>query len=711
MRKRGWAWAASALVLAVGSPVGADEGLWPLDRPLPRALRERHGFEPTAAWLEHLRKACVRFSDGGSGAFVSGDGLVATNHHVAAGELERTSTAERDLLASGFYAKTPGEELPCKELELLSLWSTEDVTDRVESAAAKAPSVAEAEAARRRERTRIEDEAEKRTGLDCQVEALWQGARHVLHCYRRYTDVRLVMAPERQVAFFGGDADNFEYPRYDLDVCFLRVYEGGKPLRPEHHLAWSASGAKEGDLALVGGHPGRTQRIYTLAHLRFLRDVEIPDGLRRAWRRESQLQAFGARSAENDRISSGDLFGVRNYRKRSTGLLAGLQDPAVLARKEAEEARLRAAVESDPVRKAKWADGWDRVGEALVAHRRIYERHALLVTRYGALRSDLYGIARHLVRLAEERTKPNPERLREYRDSELDTLFRELHADTPIHADLEVDRLTSGFSLLAENLGADDPTVAHILGGIPPRARAEALVRGSTLADPAVRKALTEGGKQGIQASKDPLVRLAVDLDPECRLLRRAHEDEVEARLRDGYAKIAAARFAVDGDEAYPDGTFTLRLAFGPIVGYREGDREVPAFTALGGLYERAAARAGVEGFDLPERWLAAKPRLDLATPFNFVCTADIIGGNSGSPVVDRAGEVVGLVFDSNLHGLVHEVVYTDAQARCVSVDSRAVLEALRKVYGAGALADELLRREAKGGAAANPSVPGGMAD
>src|SRR5262245_33441166 len=475
MTRRGRAWALAALILGGTGAARADEGFWPMDRPLPRALREHHGFEPTAAWLEHLQKSCVRFSDGGSGAFVSADGLVATNHHVASDELERASTAERDLVATGFCARTLAEEIPCRSLELLTLWSTEDVTARIEGVSSKAGSLAEAEAARRREKTTIEQEAEQKTRLHCQVETLFQGGRHVLHCYRRYTDVRLVMAPEQSFAFFGGDTDNFEYPRYDLDVTFLRVYEGGKPLRPEHHLAWSATGCKAGDLVLVGGHPGHTQRLCTADHLRFRRDVEVPEQLRRAWRREVQLQTFSNRSAENARIAAGDLFGTQNFRKKSTGLLAGLQDPAVLASKEAEDGRLRAAVEADPDRKAKWGDAWDRVRSGLAAHRRIYDRHTLFVTRYGALRSDLYRIARDLVRLAAEREKPNAERLREYRDSELDSLTRELFADSPIYVDLEIDRLSSGFSLLVETLGGEDATVKKILRGLSPRARADAL--------------------------------------------------------------------------------------------------------------------------------------------------------------------------------------------------------------------------------------------
>jgi hypothetical protein len=350
-------------------------------------------------------------------------------------------------------------------------------------------------------------------------------------------------------------------------------------------------------------------------------------------------------------------------------------------------------VGADPEKKARWGDGWDRVARAVSTHRGLFARHDALGDPPDTLRSTLYRIATHLVRLADERAKPSPERLREYRDSEMDSLMTEVLSPSPIYDDLEVERLSSGLSHLAESFGAEDPAVVKALGGLPPRARAEALVRGSSLRDVAARRALVEGGKAAVAASKDPLVRLAVDLDPEARALRKRFEDEVEGPLREGYERIAAARFAVDGDEAYPDGTFTLRLAFGPVRGYREGGREVPAFTTFADLYRRWEERRGAPPFSLPKRWLDAKGSLDLATPLNFVCTADIIGGNSGSPVVDRAGEVVGLVFDSNLQGLVHDVVYTDEQARCVCVDVRAVVASLRSVYGADALADELLAR------------------
>jgi hypothetical protein len=499
------------------------------------------------------------------------------------------------------------------------------------------------------------------------------------------------MAPESRIAFFGGDVDNFEYPRFDLDVCFFRVYADGKPLRTEHHLAWSASGARDGDLALVCGHPGGTHRAYTADHVRFLRDVEVPVRLDRLCRREVQLQVFAGRSAENARIAQGDLFGVRNARKRTLGQLAGLLDPEVVARKAAADLALLGEAPEERREDARRA--FARVAESLVARRALGERRDLLAGRYHALRSDLFSIARHLVRLADEKAKPNAERLREYRESGMDSLLQEVLSPAPIHDDLEVDRLECGLTLLSNVLGSEDGVVRAATAGLSPRARAAALVHGTRLKDVAARRALVDGGSAAVRASTDPMVRLAIDVDASAREIRRRFEDEVEAVEREGYARLAEIRSATAGAGRYPDANFTLRLSCGPVKGYREGGKDVPAFTTIGGAFARMEERGGVEPFALPKRWTDRRGALALETPFNFVCTADIVGGNSGSPVLDRKGEVIGLVFDGNLGSLVWDLQYTDETARCVCVDARAVVESLRKVYDAASLADELTRR------------------
>jgi len=677
----------AALVANVAASSFADEGMWLFTNPPVARIEERYGFVPSPEWLEHVQKSAVRFCSGGSGAFVSADGLVLTNHHVGAPDLEKLSTETRNLLETGFYATAREHELPCPALELNVLWAIEDVTGQVSSAVTPTMSAPDANTARRSAISTIEEEAERATGLDCQVVSLYRGERYHLYQYKRFTDVRLVMAPEQAIAFFGGDTDNFEYPRYALDMCFFRVYEDGRPYRPEHFLAWSTAGVSEGDLVFVAGHPGSTQRLSTVAQLKFMRDIEFPSTLEELWRREVQLQTFSSRSDEYARIAAGELFGVQNRRKAYSGILGGLQDPATIRGKAEGESKLRAAVGGNPDYQNRWGDAWDQIAVARTGYRGFYDRH-----RTG-IGSALFGIALNLVRLSEELAKPSADRLPEYSDARLDSVFLSLYSSDPIYDDLEIDRLASSLSHLMETFGGDDPFVQKALGGLSPNQQAEALVGGTTLEDVEVRKALVEGGPAAIAASTDPMIRLAVDLDPEFRAWRKQYEDEVESVEKEAYAKIAAAQFAVNGEDQYPDATFSLRLAFGTVMGYIEKGRQVPPFTTFEGLYERASERTGQTGFELPARWIDRRSELKLDTPYNFVCTADITGGNSGSPVINRGGEVVGVIFDGNIQSLVNDIVYSDTQARAVAVDSRAMIEALEAIYGAKALVKEILMR------------------
>jgi hypothetical protein len=672
------------LVTALGlaSPLAADEGMWLLTKPPVDTLKSRYGFAPTAAWLERLQRSCVRM--GASGSVVSAAGLVMTNHHVGVDQLLKLSTPQRDLMRDGFYARTRDAELKCPDMEVQILWSTEDVTERVNAPVRPEMSPAAAYDARRKAMTRIEQESRDATGLDSEVVTLWHGARYHLYRYRKYTDVRLVFAPEKSIAFFGGDTDNFEYPRFDLDCCFFRIYENGKPLKPDYHLRWSRPGAADGELLFVLGHPAQTQRLLTVDHLKFLRDTEMPTVLGRLWRREVQLSCFCNRGAENERIGENDYFEVQNSRKARTGFYEAMLDPAFMRRKEQAESKLRAGAPS--------AEPWDRIAAAERTYRTFFARHYTL--REGRpFDSKLFDIAQTLVRLADELPKPSPERLREYRDTELDSLYLQLYSPAPIYDAMEIDGMTSGLSLLAERFGGDDPTVVKAFAGLPPQARAEQLIHGCTLKDIATRKKYVREGRKAIDASKDPMIRLAAALDPEYRALRKRFEDEVEGVERENYAKIAAAQFALFGESLYPDATGTLRFAFGTVRGYEEDGRAVAPFTTFAGMYGRWRERGPQPPFDLPQRWVERRDRVDLKTPLNFVLTADIIGGNSGSPVVNRKGEVVGLIFDGNLQSLVWDLAYDDREGRAMAVDGRAIIEALRKVYDAGELADELSGR------------------
>jgi hypothetical protein len=681
-------------------PAGADEGMWLLNNPPTARLKAAYGFEPSPQWLEHMQKSAVRFSVGGSGSIVSADGLVMTNHHVGSDVISALSTPERNYMRDGFYARTRAEELKAPDLELDVLWTIQDVTEQVNAGITPGAPAAEAEAARRKAMTRLEQEGQEKSGLLCQVVTLYQGGRYHLYGYKRYTDVRLVFAPDEQTAAFGGDPDNFEYPRFCLDCCFFRIYENGQPLRPEHHLAWGPSGAgaagatkdagaKENDLVFVFGHPGRTRRLYTVDHLRFLRDVANPWTLRNLWRSEVKLENFAATSEENARTTRDDLLGVQNSRKHYTGLTSALQDPATIAAKAAEEQALRSAVARDPAHQKAWGEAWDRIAQAEAAHRPLYLRHTLL-TRW--LNPDLLKHAITLVRLVDEKTKPSAERLREFADAALPSLELGLFSPAPIYDARETELLSSTLSAMAEYLGADDPLVVAALAGESPRARAEEIVRGTTLKTPDARRALAAGGQSAIKSSTDPLIALARAIDPEARAARKQFEDTVESVERESYAKVAAAKFAAEGENVYPDATFTLRLAYGAVKGYEEDGKPVPAFTTIAGLFQRADDHHNQPPYSLPERWAKSKDRLKLDTPYNFVSTCDIIGGNSGSPVVDRDGRVVGLVFDGNIQSLSADVVYDSRQGRAVAVDARGLLEALRVVYGATSLVEELTR-------------------
>ncbi|MFO0829162.1 MAG: S46 family peptidase [Phycisphaerales bacterium] len=684
---------ASVAVAIIVSAANADEGMWLFNQPI-AALKKAHGFEPSSAWLEHLQRASVRFSTGGSGSIVSKDGLVMTNHHVGSDLLAKLSTPGHDLGADGYLAKTRNDELKCPDLELDVLWSIEDVTAKVLGATTADMDGATAGAARRRAIEAIESESLKATGLKSEVVALYQGGRYHLYRYKTYRDVRLVFAPEAGAAYFGGDTDNFEYPRFNLDCAFFRIYDGDRPLASEQFLAWSKDGAKENELVFVSGHPGRTERLFTVEHLAYLRDVEVPLKLSELWRDEVKLQCYGNRSAANERAAREIYDGVTNSRKAYTGMLDGLQDPAIMARKRDEYASLKAKLAGRPDDLARLESARARIAESLVAERAIVERYRLL--ERGWRSSRLFGIARNIVRAAAESQKPSGDRLEEYADANADTLALELYSPAPIDDAIEIEVVAWQLGRLAERLGAEDPLVVALLAGKSPRDRAREVVTGCTLHDPAARRRLVDGGPSALAASlasrQDPMLALAAAVDAEARAARRRFEDEGEAVQRGAYADLAALRFAADGDSVYPDATFTLRLSYGTVRGYDEDGVVVAPFTTFGGLFRRAEEHRGQPEFTVAPSWIAARQKLDPNTPFNFVCDADIVGGNSGSPVVNRAGEVVGLVFDGNIESLVGDVLYDGTRNRAVAVDSRAIIAALRDVYGADALVAELVQ-------------------
>jgi hypothetical protein len=679
---------ALVFLIQTAPPARADEGMWTFDNPPLKQWKERYNFEPTKEWLDNVRLASVRLNDGGSGSFVSPDGLLMTNQHVASGQLSKVSTRERDYTKNGFYARTAAEELKCPDLEINVLVSFEDVTKRVQGAVKPNASSAQASEQRKGEMAAIERESNEKTGLRSDVVTLYSGGEYWLYRFKKYTDIRLVFAPEEQIAFFGGDYDNFTYPRYDLDFAFFRVYENDKPLRTANYFRWSKSGATEGEFVVAPGNPGSTNRMLTLAQLRYQRDVGNPLQMQVWTSRRDALSRYAAGGEEQARRAQATRRGLENSIKRLVGQQEGLNNARSFARKEDEEKKLLAEIARRPELRSNYAPAWAQLEAAykeLPAAAKRLAFTTLAPSRLGA-------IASQLVRYSEETAKPNDQRLDEFRDNRLESLKLTLLSPAPIYPDLEEAVLAAWLEEARKTLGADDPFVRAALEGGNAAEVARRAVAGTKLADVAFRKSLVEGGAAAIKKSDDPMVALARRVEPVYRELRAWNEQHILSVETGAGQKIAEARFAVYGKSVYPDATFSLRLSYGRVLGYEEDTTLVPYKTTFFGLYDRARSFDEKPPYDLPSRWREGRDKIDLSTPFNFVYTADTIGGNSGSPVINRDAEIVGLNFDSNIQKLPNRYWYVDDPegGRAVAVHSAAMIEALRKMYDAGKLADEL---------------------
>ncbi|MBN2415534.1 S46 family peptidase [bacterium] len=678
--------AATVMLLAAAAFGTPDEGMWTFDNPPLKLLKATYGFTPTQEWLDHVRLASVRFMDGGSGSFVSPDGLVMTNHHVAVGQLQKISTPEQNYVATGFYAATPDQEIKSSDLEVNVLVDMKNVTGRVEQAIAGAKSDQEKLKARDAVIAEIEQESKEKTGLRSNVVSLYSGGEYWLYVYKEYTDVRLVFAPERQAAYYGGDFDNFTYPRYDLDVAFFRVYENGKPVQSEHFFAWNKEGAGEDDLVFVSGNPGSTNRLNTYAQLVYQRDYQYPMtlGLIDSW--IGALREYSSKGEEQERRALVRIFGLENAKKAMTGEFGGLQDTSLMNQHKRKEEALRKQIAADPEMQQRYGGAWETIETLLASdtdriNRQFYQ---------GFFGSRLTGLAINIVRYAAEVTKPDAERLDGYHEAELENTRFGLLSPAPIFQDMEEATLTWSLGLSQKGLGDDDAFIKTVLNGKTPEHVAAGLTKETKLYDVNFRKKLIEGGEKAVKACKDPLIVLMRKLDPLLRENIEWNREHMQSAFESAAEKIARARFAIYGKDIYPDATFTLRLSYGTVTGYPMNGTKAPCKTTLYGLYDRAVSFDNEGDFMLPRRFWDRQDRVDLSTPVNFVSSCDIIGGNSGSPVINRKAEVVGLIFDGNIESLPGRFMYDERINRAVAVHTAYISEALRHLYDAGKLADEL---------------------
>jgi hypothetical protein len=679
------AFIATLLVVCLFSPLAlsADEGMWTFDNFPSHTVEVKYGFSPSPAWLDHVRASSLRIAFGCSGSFISPQGLVMTNHHCVIDCVQQLSTTQQNLVESGYTAATPAEERECPAFELDQLTQIRDVTAEVKQALA-GKTGDDANAALHAKEAELQQSCGSDPSTLCQVVSFYEGGLYDLYHYKRYTDVRLVFAPEMSVAQFGGDPDNFNFPRYDYDIGLLRVYEGGHPAESPDYLKWSADGSKDGELVFVSGNPGGTSRQLTTSQLAFERDRILPSVIPPLAEYRGLLERFVTESAERAREAKEELFFVENDFKAEFGLQEALLDSTFFGTKVREEERLRQAVAADP----KLTDdksAWEDIAQIQVIRGQLFTRREAM---QALLESDLLDFAILLVRAAAERAKPNNERLPEYTDQSLVRVKQQISASIPIFKDLEELKLRETLSSVRRDLGADDPFVRKMLGNQSPEQLAQRLVSGTHLDDAKVREGLYNGGRAAIAASNDPMIVFAASLDPGLRAVRKEYEARVDAPTREAADKIAKARFATYGTSVYPDATFTLRLSYGTVKGFVDAQGQfVPPYTTIGGLFNRAT---GAPPYVLPQSWISAKPDLDLATPMNLSTTNDIIGGNSGSPLINSNAEIVGLIFDGNIFSLGGDFGYDGTRNRAVAVDSRALLEGLRKVYHLNRIADEI---------------------
>ena len=675
----------------VSIPVLADEGMWTFDNPPLKQWKERYNFEPSKEWLDNVRLASVRLSDGGSASFVSPNGLIITNQHVASGQLSKMSSKDKDYIKVGFYARTNAEEVKAADLEANVLLSYEDVTAKVQAAAKPGATDKDAGEQRKAVMAGIEKDCTAQTGLKCEVISFYSGGEYWLYRFKKYTDLRIVFAPEEQISFFGGDYDNFTYPRYDLDITFLRAYENGQPAKTPNYFKWSANGAADGEFVVLPGNPGSTSRLSTVAQLAHQRDVgNILQ--KKVWdTRLHALETYSKLGAEQRRQAGTTIRSLNNSLKRLAGQQEGLLNPRQFGKKEGEEKSLRDELAKKPELNKQYALAWNEVAAAYAELPKMAPRLA-----FSSLASSRLGtIASQIVRYGDEIKKPNDKRYDEFRDNRFDSLKVQMLSPAPIYPEMEEAALKAWFDEAVKTLGPNDPFIKAALGDAQVAEVLSRAVRETKLGDVAVRKALLEGGSDAVAKSTDPMLTLARRVEPVIRELRAWNESKILSVESSAGEKISKARFAVYGKSIAPDANFNLRLSYGRVKGYDEDTTLVPYRTTFYGLYDRALSFGETPPYELPQRYKDKKNSFDLSMPLDFVYTADTIGGNSGSPVINRNAEFVGINFDSNIQKLPNRYWYVqeDEGGRAVGVHSAGILEALRKIYETNELVAELTQK------------------
>jgi hypothetical protein len=667
------------------SLLSAEEGMWTLDNLPVKQLEERYHFTPTQEWVKHIQLSSVRFNDGGSGSLISADGMVLTNHHVARGQLQKSSSPEHDYIKNGFYAATREQEIKTPDLEVDVLVSTENVTDQINRSVSGVQGDQEKFKARKTAIADIERESKQKTKLRSEIVTLYSGGEYWLYRYKEYTDVRIVFAPEQQAAFFGGDPDNFTYPRYDLDFALFRIYENGSPIHPDHFLKWNAKGASEGDLVFVSGNPGRTSRLSTMTQILFDRDLYDPLILELLSSMNQISMEYSKQGQEQARQAASRIFGLQNSLKAIGGERDALFDKETVAKKQSEEDAFRKMIMANPEWRDQYGKAWDAID---AAERKNASR--IKQQMFRRLDSTLARVAETIVEYVNEVKKPAGERLPGYQESQLESLRFNLFSAAPLYPAMEKAQLAGSLKLSVKELGSDDPFVKAVLDGRSPEQAASELVDGTKLKDPAVRKKLIEGGEAAVSESTDSMVVLARKLDPLRRELIKWREDNVTSVMQRAGEQLGRARFAAYGKSTYPDATFTLRLSYGQVKRYPMNGTEAPPNTTLYGLFDRALSFGAKGPWALTEKLVERRDKLDLSTPVNFVTTNDIIGGNSGSPVVNREGELVGLIFDGNIESLAGDYVYNGRVNRAVAVHTAGMTEALRNLYAVPSVLREI---------------------